>query len=158
MKKREIGLSESSELCTTKHGSDVFLRQVASKSFTSSAQNCKKMPQMYRRPAFFQSAPNSQKSHQPSPFPTMVSILQPAISRRQVILPRPYTPTYKSDYHILTTNNPPCNTSQNHISQITISLIANHQPFYHRPPTDTPIRHGVYRGAQYWDKPHRRYR
>ena len=70
---------------------------------------------------FSQSAQNSQKSHQPSPFPTMVSILQPAISRRQVILPRPYTPTYKSDYHILTTNNHSCSTSQNHKSQITIN-------------------------------------
>lgn len=145
-------------MCTTKHGSDVFFALSRLQNRSPQAQNCKKEPQMHRRPVFSQSAPNSQKSHHPSPFPTMVSILQPAISRRQVILPRPYTPTYKSDYHILTTNNPPCNTSQNHISQITISLIANHQPFYHRPPMDTPIRHGVYRGAQYWDKPHRRYR
>lgn len=55
--------------------------------------------------------------------------------------------------NILATNSHSCSTSQ-----ITISLIANQRPFYHRPPTDTPIRHGVYRGAQYWDKPHRRYR
>lgn len=98
----------------------------------------------------------SKKSHHSSPFPTMVSILQPAISHRQSILPRPYAPIYKSDYQYINNKQ----SSLQHItkSQITISLIANHQPFYHRLPMDTPIRHGVYRGAQYWDKPHRRYR
>lgn len=118
------------------------------------AQNCKKEPQMHRRPAFFQSAPNSQKKATNPP------------------LFRPWFPFSSQPYHavksyscihtyqyinlitnILTTNNHSCSTSQ-----ITISLIANHRPFYHRPPTDTPIRQGVYRGAQYWDKPHRRYR
>lgn len=98
----------------------------------------------------------SKKSHHPSPFPTMVSILQPAISHRQVILLHPYTPIYKSDYQYI--NNKQSFLQHITKSQITISLIANHQPFYHRPPMDTPIRHGVYRGAQYWDKPHRRYR
>lgn len=105
---------------------------------------------------FSQSAQNSQKSHHPSPFPTMVSILQPAISHPQVILLRPYAPIYKSDYQYISSKQ----FSLQHItkSQITISPIANHQPFYHRPLMGTPIRQGVYRGAQYWDKPHRRYR
>ena len=105
--------------------------------------------------------------------------IRPKQSKKATIPPlfRPWFPFSSQPYHavksyscihtyqyinlitnILTTNNHSCNTSQNHISQITISLIANHQPFYHRPPMDTPIRHGVYRGAQYWDKPHRRYR
>lgn len=120
------------------------------------AQNCKKEPQMHRRPAFSQSAPNSQKSHQPSPFPTMVSILQPAISHRKSILLRPYAPIYKPDYQCI--NNEQFSLQHITKSQITISLIANHRPFYHRPLMGTPIRQRVYRGAQYWDKPHRRYR
>lgn len=133
-----------------------FCAKSPAKSFTSSAQNCKKKPQMHRQPAFSQSAPNSQKSHHPSPFPTMVSILQPAISHRQSILPRPYAPIYKSDYQYINNKQ----SSLQHItkSQITISLIANHQPFHHKTLMGTPIRHEVYRGAQYWDKPHRRYR
>lgn len=144
-------------MCTTKHGSDVFFAlSRLQKNVHLKRAKLQKEPQMHRQPAFFQSAPNSQKSHHSSPFPTMISILQPAISHCQSILLRPYEPIYKSDYQYISNNQ----SSLQHItkSQITISLIANHQPFYHRPPMDTPIRHGVYRGAQYWDKPHRRYR
>ena len=58
----------------------------------------------------------SKKSHHPSPFPTMVSILQPALSRRQVILLHPYIPIYKSDYQYI-------NNKQSFLQHITKSQI-----------------------------------
>lgn len=130
-----------------------FCAKSPAKSFTSSAQSCKK----------------SRKYTVGLRFP-----IRPQTVKKATIPPlfRPWFPFSSQPYHtvksyscihtyqhinlitnILTTNSHSCSTSQ-----ITISLIANHRPFYHRPLMDTPIRQGVYRGAQYWDKPHRRYR
>lgn len=133
-----------------------FLRQVACKIVHLKRKTAKRSRKCTVGLRFSNPPQTVKKSHQPSPFPTMVSILQPAISRPQVILLRPHAPIYKSDYQCINSKQ----FSLQHItkSQITISLIANHQPFYHRPLIGTPIRHGVYRGARYWDKPHHRYR
>lgn len=133
-----------------------FLRQVACKIVHLKRAKLQKEAANAPSACVFPIRPKQSKSHHPSPFPTMVSILQPAISRPQVILLRPHAPIYKSDYHCI--NNKQFSLQHITKSQITISLIANHQPFYHRPLIGTPIRHGVYRGARYWDKPHHRYR
>lgn len=132
-----------------------FCAKSPAKSFTSSAK-LQKGAANAPSARVFPIRPKQSKSHQPSPFPTMVSILQPAISHRKSILLRPYAPIYKPDYQCI--NNEQFSLQHITKSQITISLIANHRPFYHRPLMGTPIRQRVYRGAQYWDKPHRRYR
>lgn len=131
-----------------------FLRQVACKIVHLKRAKLQKEPQMHRQPAFSQSAPNSQKKA------TIPPLFRPwfPFSSQPYHTVKSYSCIHTHQYinlitNILTANSPSCSTSQ-----ITISLIANHRPFYHRPLMGTPIRQGFYRGAQYWDKPHRRYR
>lgn len=131
-----------------------FCTKSPAKSFTSSAK-LQKGAANAPSARVFPIRPKQSKKPPSLPFSDH-GFHSPAISRRQVILLRPHAPIYKSDYQCI--NNKQFSLQHITKSQITISLIANHQPFYHRPLIGTPIRQGVYRGAQYWDKPHRRYR